>query len=119
MTLPNRDDLRIVVREDFSRFPAGRFRTDGPYSGQRFREDLLAPRITSALAKKTHVRVVLDGTRGYGSSFLEEAFGGLVRDHEFSARDLVQSLKLDTSDDSLRAEILDYIKAAGEIASKR
>lgn len=103
---------RVVVSEDFSRFPAGRFTTDGPFSGQRFRESLLAPYLQTAIEAGTRVQVVLDGTRGYGSSFLEEAFGGLVRNHGLSIESIISALELDTVDDALRAEILGYIKSS-------
>lgn len=66
----------IRVATDFSRFPGGRFRRDSEFSGEQFRDDVLKP----ALAHYDRVIVLLDGTSGYPSSFLEEAFGGLVRD---------------------------------------
>ncbi|ASR89174.1 STAS-like domain-containing protein [Alcaligenes faecalis] len=65
----------INIAKDFSPFAAGRYRSDGPWSGERFREEILLP----ALKQGGGVSVVLDGTLGLGSSFLEEAFGGLVR----------------------------------------
>ncbi|MDO6458964.1 STAS-like domain-containing protein [Celeribacter halophilus] len=65
----------ISIATDFSRFPGGRYRKLGKHSGEEFREDVLSP----ALKKNEEVFVILDGTVGYGSSFLEEAFGGLVR----------------------------------------
>lgn len=65
----------IDIAADFSPFAAGRYRTDGPWSGEQFREELLLP----ALSTSDRVSVKLDGTLGLGSSFLEEAFGGLVR----------------------------------------
>jgi STAS-like domain of unknown function (DUF4325) len=65
----------ISIASDFSRSPAGRYRTDGPYSGEEFRESVLWP----ALQSNDSVAVDFTGVRGFGSSFLEEAFGGLVR----------------------------------------
>lgn len=65
----------INVAKDFSDVPSGRYRTDGPASGEAFREDILK----AALQSYERVIVQLDGTEGYGSSFLEEAFGGLIR----------------------------------------
>lgn len=64
----------ISVVSDFSDEPYGRFRADGSDSAERFRDDLLIP------ALHQHDRVIVD-LKGafYGSSFLEEAFGGLVR----------------------------------------
>jgi hypothetical protein len=67
--------VRINIALDFSKFPGGRYRRLGKFSGEEFREDRLLP----ALRAGEKVEVVLDGTAGYGSSFLEEAFGGLVR----------------------------------------
>lgn len=66
-------EIRIAL--DFSRFPGGRHRNLGKFSGEEFRDDHLVP----ALKSGDEVTVVLDGTAGYGSSFLEEAFGGLIR----------------------------------------
>lgn len=65
----------INVARDFSPFAAGRYYSDGPFSGQRFREEILLP----TLGENENVTVDLDGTLGLGSSFLDEAFGGLVR----------------------------------------
>lgn len=80
----------ISIAQDFSRVPSGRFRTDGPHSGQKFREDVLVP----ALKAHDHLRIVLDGVAGLPSSFAEETFGGLVREHGFSPADLLKRLEL-------------------------
>ena len=65
----------IDVAKDFTDRPFGRYRDDGERSAEIFRDDILAP----AIRKHDHVTVDLGGTNSYGSSFLEEAFGGLVR----------------------------------------
>jgi uncharacterized protein DUF4325 len=65
----------IKIATDFSRYPGGRYRKLGKYSGEEFRDEILV----KALMTEDAVSVILDGTAGYGSSFLEEAFGGLVR----------------------------------------
>ena len=66
----------ISIANTFSEAPAGRYVSDGPFSGERFRNEVLFP----ALNQFDLVEVNLDGTLGYGSSFLEEAFGGLIRE---------------------------------------
>lgn len=96
-------DAMINVAKDFSRAPAGRFVSDGPNSGERFRNQLLIP----ALNKADSVVLELDGTRGYGSSFLEEAFGGLVR-AGYAAVDLLRRIRFRTNDPSLVEEIKGY-----------
>ena len=97
--------ITISVAKDFSRFPAGRFKTDGAYSGERFRDEFLRP----ALQKDDVVEVDLDGVAGYGSSFLDEAFGGLVRTNVVAAGDVQTRLRLKATDNSLVTEILSYM----------
>jgi hypothetical protein len=100
----------ISIAKDFSRFPAGRYKTDGPFPGEVCRGRLLVP------ALKNHERVVvdLDGTLGYGSSFLEEAFGGLVREEGFTSSDLHRQLTFVSKDESLISEIWAYIEDANQ-----
>lgn len=98
----------INIAEEFSKAPAGRYIADGPYSGQGFRQEILVP----ALRADGEVVVELDGVEGYGSSFLEEAFGGLVREEGFSAEQLGARLKISTVDISWEREIWAYIKDA-------
>lgn len=75
---------KISVAKDFSDMPLGRDEHDGPFNGKRFREEILVP----ALTDYETVQVDLSGTLGYGSSFLDEAFGGLIREHNFELSDL-------------------------------
>lgn len=96
-------DVMINIAKDFSRAPAGRYISDGPNSGERFRDQYLIP----ALRRGESLILELDGTRGYGSSFLEEAFGGLVR-AGFAAVELVRRVRFKTADPSLETEIKGY-----------
>ncbi len=98
----------INVAADFSAYPAGRFLDDGPFSGEAFREKHLLP----ALKDDEHVSINLDGGEGFGSSFLEEAFGGLVRKQYFSKDNLHKRLKIETEDNALRNEVWFYIDNA-------
>lgn len=98
----------IDIAKDFTRYPAGRLKTDGPYSGEAFRQNVLVP----ALKARTPVIVALDGPLGYGSSFLEEAFGGLVRVEGFTPEQVLTLLEFRSSDSSLKAEITSYINDA-------
>ncbi|WFF38005.1 STAS-like domain-containing protein [Moraxella nasibovis] len=66
----------IQVAKDFALLPAGRYKKDGSHTGEHFREklkDLLSQSNES-------IEVNFDGVLGAGSSFLEEAFAGLIRD---------------------------------------
>lgn len=99
--------ITVRVASEFSRHPAGRFLGDGPYSGEAFRRKFLEPN----LAKDEELVIDLDGARGYGSSFLEEAFGGLVREG-FPKDVLFKRISLKASNLSLKQEILEYIEQA-------
>lgn len=78
---------KINIGIDFSKTPMGRFKSDGNSSGEKFRDDVLIP----ALNANDSVEVIIDQAEGYGSSFLEESFGGLVR-NGFSLEDLQKKL---------------------------
>ena len=84
----------IFIGRDFSDTPLGRYPEDGEFSGERFREQILAP----ALKSSPQVKVTIDDAEGYGSSFLEEAFGGLVRKGYFRADELKQRLHIECKD---------------------
>jgi hypothetical protein len=108
-------EIKVInVARDFSRYPAGRYLEDGPHSGQAFRENHLRPVLNSDAEK---IVVELDGARGYGSSFLEEAFGGLVRSG-FEASDLLKRLDLKSSDASLVEEIKNYIQESAQFGGQ-
>lgn len=100
----------INIAEEFSRYPSGRFISDGPNSGEKFRNKLLIP----ALKESETVIVVLDGVRGYPSSFTEEAFGGLVR-AGYAKQELLQRIKIRFTSDAYsgyRDDIIDAIEDA-------
>lgn len=92
------DVAMISIAKDFSPFPAGRKRTDGPYTGEVFRDDILGPRLVDG----GRVVLDLDGVAGLPSSFLEEVFGGLVRAGWSSAR-LRQAVEFRLTDPELQA----------------
>lgn len=95
----------INIAKNFSKFPSGRYKSKGTTSGEEFRERFLAP----AIQKNNHFIVELDGTIGYGSSFLEEAFGGLVRQLGLSPKQLLNIMEIKTENQALRLEVIDYI----------
>lgn len=99
----------IDVGKQFSRFPSGRYEKNGSTSGEAFRKNLLEPALRASAGK---VQVLLDGTVGYGSSFLEEAFGGLVRISGFSSGDLLARIDFVSRDEALLSELKEYINEA-------
>lgn len=95
----------ISLSKDFSPSPAGRYPADGPYPGAVFRNNFLLPAI------KSHDRVIvdMDGTEMAGSSFLEEAFGGLVREEHLRESVLREKLEVKSSRRSDSMRIWGYI----------
>lgn len=83
----------ILKISDWSTVPFGRYDPiDGDFNGEKYRKDYLVPAL-----KKGSVNVILDGTAGYGSSFLEELFGGLVRHEAFTLKELEAKLTISGS----------------------
>ncbi len=90
----------ITIARDFSETPAGRYKPDGPFTGQHFRDDILIP----SLQKFPQVTIDLDGVAGLPSSFWEESLGGLVR-NGFKEEDLRKKLVMITTDPDLQVYI--------------
>ncbi|WP_295145090.1 STAS-like domain-containing protein [uncultured Reyranella sp.] len=82
--------VEINIARDFSSTPVGRFREDGTHTGQHFREDFLIP----PLEKGEDLIIILDGTAGYPSSFIDAAFGGLLRLGRWSSKELLRRVQI-------------------------
>lgn len=101
----------INIANEFSKVPYGRYPDDGDYSGERFRNEYLVP----SLNDYDKVIIELDGARGYGSSFLDEAFGGLIREKIISKSDLLDKLEIRSKYESYKLEIDSYISDADDL----
>jgi len=66
--------IEINIARDFSVSTGARYYTDGKYSGEEFFETILKIKYEEASKKKEKLKIVLDGTDGLASSFLNEAF---------------------------------------------
>lgn len=89
--------MNISISQKFSDVPAGRFLSDGNWTGQKFREELLVPALKEA-SKTNPVIVNINDVEGYGSSFLEEAFGGLIREEGYTKEQLDEILQIETNE---------------------
>jgi len=97
----------INIAKDFSDCPGARYYDDGDYSGQEFREKLLKP----AFENSKKITIILDGTEGYATSFLEESFGGLAR--EYGSHEVLDKLEFISDEEpDLIVEIREYIQEA-------
>lgn len=100
--------MHISVARDYTPHPGPRYERQGKFSGERFRKMLV-----DALKKAQRLVVDLDGTSGFGSSFLDEAFGGLVR-YEGMSREEVRSRVIVKSamDETYAAEVKEAVDLA-------
>jgi hypothetical protein len=98
----------ISLARDFSRNPGPRLKDQGPDSGETFRKLLVR-----ALSQHDKIVVDLDGTSGIGSSFLDEAFGGLVRSEGLSKKEVRRRVRVVSNlDSSYLSTVSDAIKLA-------
>lgn len=73
MTMAAEQQFEIRI-EDFSRFPGGRYRSKGRFSGEAFRDDIL----NDALENHEVILVNLTEARVLLPSFIDEAFGPFI-----------------------------------------
>ena len=102
------EQVTVDVGRDFSPYPAGRLRSDGRYSGERFRQEYLVPHLKNGYV----VKIEMDSAFGYGPSFIEEAFGGLVRVEGFEKDWLKKHLIIVTDLTNRSKMIFDDISSA-------
>ena len=101
----------ISVSEAFSITPGSRYRSEGPFSGEEFRETILKTKFKEAIEENKKMIVNLDGTLGYGTSFLEEAFGGLARSYD--PQKVLEHVEIvSTEEPYLKDDVIEYIKKA-------
>lgn len=101
----------IVISRDFSPTPTARYRSDGKFSGEEFRDDILDKLYREAVDTNNVLLIDLDGGYGYATSFLEEAFGGLARIYGSEA--VLNRLEFKSDDEpELISDIEEYIKDA-------
>ncbi len=65
------DVIKLNIASEFSRTPGARYIKEGEYSGELFRTKYLLPKMKTAINDDKILEVILDGSAGYGTSFLE------------------------------------------------
>lgn len=101
--------VTIDLARDFSVEPFGRYFSHGPASGERFRAEFLE----RPLREGDEVVVNIDGVTGLSSSFLDEAFAGLVRHGVISADRFFKVVRIVSDrDPSYLDDIKTYVEEA-------
>ncbi len=89
--------MKIKISNDFSDTPGGRFISEGAFSGEEFRRNILSPKYKEAISKGEILEIDFDGCFGYATSFLEESFGGLVRERK--EKGILDNMRFISNDD--------------------
>lgn len=106
-------DLNISVSKDFSTTPGPRYIKEGDFSAEEFRKTIFDAKFKEALSENKKLIIDLDGTLGYGTSFLEELFGGLTR--EYGQENVNKTLKIISKEEEyLLDDIRGYIRDANK-----
>lgn len=113
--------MKINVVDMFTETPGGRTKAEGDFSGEEFREKILLPVIEKLIDTEEKIEIDLDGGYGYGSSFLEEVFGGLIRElilrsvSSKEIKDVINRIFIKSDDEpALVSQIFEYMKCAIE-----
>lgn len=76
----------------YSEYPGPRYSNQGDCSGEDFYHKKLNEAFAQVVLKNQLLTVNLDGTAGYASSFLDEAFGNLIFD--FTLKKVKSKIKI-------------------------
>ena len=113
------ETIKIKIATAFSPTPGPRYIDEGNNSGEKFRIEVLFPKVSEAIQTDKKFEVDLDGTAGYGTSFLEEAFGGLIRINKLSYQEIVGRMTLiSKEEDYLIDDVNEYLKDAYDETKK-
>lgn len=103
--------IKIKISEDFSAIPGGRYIHEGEYSGEEFRQSILLPKYEETEKNDDMLEIDFDGCFGFATSFLEEAFGGMVREcKKIGILDRIIMISCD--DETIPETITDYVREA-------
>jgi hypothetical protein len=108
------------VADRFTPDIGGRFRSDGEFSGEEFREAVVLPLVREALETGRSIRFNFDGVTGMPTSFLEEAFGGLFRLHrDLPTERVLQLVKIEAPDTPKLWPYVRFAEDAMRVSARR
>lgn len=73
-------EIKKIAVIEYTLDPGPRYNNQGEHSGEDYYHKILNEEFYNAVNEDKILEVNLDGTSGYASSFLDEAFGNLVYD---------------------------------------
>lgn len=103
--------MKIIISKEFSRTPGGRKIAEGKFSGEEFRKKILINKYNEAKERNEKLEIDFDGCFGFATSFLEEAFGGFVR--EYREKGILDRIVIISNDDeTLEETVKKYVREA-------
>ena len=87
----------LHIATQFSKFPGGRFRRFGNYSGEEFREDVLVPAI-DRLGSNEELIIDISDVMNFPPSFLDEAFAAIIRDKTLTLEQFKAKIKFEADE---------------------
>ena len=84
--------MYIKFVDVFTDTPGVRYRKDGKFSGEEFRDEILIPCLIRCISLNEKLYLDLDGAYGYPPGFIDEVFGGLIRMNLFKTRTIKEKL---------------------------
>ena len=100
--------MYFKISTEYSKILGARNVSDGPFSGEDFRENFLIPLFEKARAANEKLTIDFDGGYGNPVSFIEEAFGGLAR--KIGSTTVLETLEFVSQDEEgLIDEVIYYI----------
>lgn len=106
------------IAQNYTLTPGPRYIDEGLNSGEHFRQKVLTNLVKQAIQTGEKLTIDLDGTEGYGPSFLEESFGGLIRVEGIDYKSIMNILIIKSEDEpKYKKRILDqYLPEAAKHA---
>lgn len=90
------------MHNGFTEYPGPRYKDQGEFSGEEFYVTMLNEKFYTCYKENSLLVIYLDGTAGYPSSFLDEAFGELI--YDFSKKIVQKHLRFETIYNKKREE---------------
>ncbi len=113
------ETIKLSIAKQYTRTPGPRYEKEGQFSGEKFRTELFFPLVRKAIQDDSKIIVDLDGTHGYGTSFLEEIFGGLIRINKVSFDEIKKHVAIKSNEqDYLIDDVNEYLTQAKEECEK-
>lgn len=107
--------MTINIAKEYTETPGARYISDGPYSGEDFRDNILESKYKECIENKEKLVINFDGGYGYSTGFLEECFGGLVRKGYNGDEILEIMIFISEEEPDLVEDIIEYITDAEKI----